>query len=591
VLIRAALADVINVPDDYATIQAALDAANAGDEIVVQPGTYVESIDLLGKAVTLRAVNLAVDLDDPLDPDEASIIDGDDAYYHIVTCVNGEGLDTIIDGFAIVDGMANGSGSDGQGGGLYIHAASPTVTRCYFTGNWAVTGGAIFTQDSNAEITDCIIKSNEASTGAGTANRGGAPTISDCEFTGNLAWFSGGGLDNVNSSPFVTGCTFSGNICGGGLAEGRGGGMYNGSNSPVIMGCTFSSNVAIGFQDYTGLGGGMCNYDTSQAAIIDCAFVKNSGYQGGGMYNWSASPQVTDCTFVRNLAEPYLYDTGAGVHNDGSSPIVTNCTFLGNGFEMANAAGGMFNENGSDPVLSNCLFAGNQGLEAGGVGNYSSAATIINSTFSGNRAGNIFAAGALWGSATVANSIFWGNTVDIQKEVGDVATVTYSNVQGGFTGTGNINIDPFFVRAPDPGSDAVWGTDDDDYGDLHLQDGSPCIDAADCTALPADVHDLDDDGDTDEPIPYDLDGNPRIADDPDTDDTGVGFPCVDMGAFEFQPINDCPGDTNGDDVVNVDDLFTVLGDWGQSDSPGDVNDDGIVNVDDLFVVLGHWGPC
>jgi hypothetical protein len=94
------------------------------------------------------------------------------------------------------------------------------------------------------------------------------------------------------------------------------------------------------------------------------------------------------------------------------------------------------------------------------------------------------------------------------------------------------------MRAPDPGPDGEWGTGDDDHGDLRLQAGSPCIDAADCTEVPADVFDLDDDGDRTEPIPYDLDGQPRCVDDPETGDTGIGFPCVDMGAYEFQPTSD-----------------------------------------------------
>jgi hypothetical protein len=56
-------------------------------------------------------------------------------------------------------------------------------------------------------------------------------------------------------------------------------------------------------------------------------------------------------------------------------------------------------------------------------------------------------------------------------------------------------------------------------------------------------------------------------------------------------VEPCPADANGDGFVNVDDLFLILGDWGETDSPGDVNDDGVVNVDDLFLVLGNWGPC
>jgi hypothetical protein len=104
-------------------------------------------------------------------------------------------------------------------------------------------------------------------------------------------------------------------------------------------------------------------------------------------------------------------------------------------------------------------------------------------------------------------------------------TVANSLVQGGCpTGAFCTNLltdDPFFVREPDPGLDATWGTTDDDYGDLCLQLGSPAVNAGDSAALPPDTLDLDDDGDTGEPIPVDLAGNPRV----------VGA-AVDMGAYE-----------------------------------------------------------
>jgi hypothetical protein len=53
----------------------------------------------------------------------------------------------------------------------------------------------------------------------------------------------------------------------------------------------------------------------------------------------------------------------------------------------------------------------------------------------------------------------------------------------------------------------------------------------------------------------------------------------------------CPADLTNDGVVDVDDLFVLLGYWGYSDSPADINDDGTVDVDDLFIVLNNWGPC
>jgi len=111
-------------------------------------------------------------------------------------------------------------------------------------------------------------------------------------------------------------------------------------------------------------------------------------------------------------------------------------------------------------------------------------------------------------SPTVHNSILWGNTPD--QISGDFpATIRYSDVQGGYAGTGNINVDPLFMDAAN--------------GDLRLQAISHAKNAGDNSLLPADMLDLDGDGNTSEPIPFDLAGNPR------------GFNgTVDMGAYENQ---------------------------------------------------------
>jgi hypothetical protein len=78
---------------------------------------------------------------------------------------------------------------------------------------------------------------------------------------------------------------------------------------------------------------------------------------------------------------------------------------------------------------------------------------------------------------------------------------------------GNIETNPNFVDANNPDPNLV---------NLRLLSDSPCIDAGDNAALPPDTADLDDDGDTAEPIPFDLDGNDRVW-------NGI----VDMGAYEY----------------------------------------------------------
>ncbi|MBA7641265.1 hypothetical protein ES703_48941 [subsurface metagenome] len=161
--------------------------------------------------------------------------------------------------------------------------------------------------------------------------------------------------------------------------------------------------------------------------------------------------------------------------------------------------GGMYNYNGN-PTLTNCVFSGNRAEEwGGGMYNSESSPTVTNCTFSGNSASE-FGGGMInyESSPTVTNCILWGNTSpsgpQIHNDGTSSATVSYSDVQGGWLGAGNIDADPCFV--------------DSAIGDYHLLPDSPCIDAGDNSAVPPSVV-------------TDLDGNPRII-------NGT----VDMGAYE-----------------------------------------------------------
>ncbi|MCJ7498994.1 hypothetical protein MUP29_01955 [bacterium] len=157
----------------------------------------------------------------------------------------------------------------------------------------------------------------------------------------------------------------------------------------------------------------------------------------------------------------------------------------------------MYNQNGSQPI-NNCTFTGNS---AGITG----------------RGGGIFLMSG--SSVTITNSILWGDTAAAGPEIfvnsSPQPTVTYSNIEGGYSGTGNINTDPLFVNVSNlAGADGVWRTADDG---LMLLSDSPCIDAANGDAAPD----------------ADILGNARY-DDPATFDIGTGDPTyVDIGAYEF----------------------------------------------------------
>ncbi len=190
-----ASADIINVPADFGTIQAAIADPGTvdGDEVVVAAGTYAETIDFLGKAITVRSSGGA----------GVTTIDGTGAF-HVVQCVSGEGPDTVLDGFTITGGNANGAFPNDLGGGMYNNGSSPTVTKCIFSGNTAKRGGGMYNLNgSNPQVTDCLFIDNMAVLGGGGGmnNAHSSPTVTNCTFSGNSATAGGGGPSPSKSAP------------------------------------------------------------------------------------------------------------------------------------------------------------------------------------------------------------------------------------------------------------------------------------------------------------------------------------------------------------------------------------------------------
>ncbi|MHC4217882.1 MAG: right-handed parallel beta-helix repeat-containing protein [Planctomycetota bacterium] len=395
--------------------------------------------------------------------------------------------------------------------------------------------------------------------GAGMWNSTGSPTVQDCLFQANLAQQQGGGMSNYyGSSPDVTNCTFIENVA----VVSNGGGMRNfGSSSPTVTGCTFAGNS-------TGsAGGGMISSSLCEPVVTGCIFEDNYAIWGGGMENADDSDAlIVDCIFRNNTAEY----AGGGLHNIESSPELLNCQFLGNQYMIPQGGGGGIINFTGITKLTNCLFAGNQGAWGAGLLNWQGGnAVVTNCTFAYNVAfsggGGISNGGD--SHPTVTNSIFWENVAEeIRNDANSSAVVTYSNVQGGYLGTGNINLDPLFVN---PGG-----------GDYRSSGGSPGIDAASNSAVPAGVS-------------TDLDGNPRQMNDPCAADIGPDGPLVvDMGAYEFQ-CTSCDLVVDGD--VGISDFLALLANWGPcvtcDNCPGDFDGDCEVGVSDFLILLANWGPC
>jgi hypothetical protein len=202
---------------------------------------------------------------------------------------------------------------------------------------------------------------------------------------------------------------------------------------------------------------------------------------------------------------------------------------------------------------------------------------MINCTFAGNIApfgwGNTLACRSYVSgdSSTVLldNCIIADGSDWLLNDDGSIVTINCSNVDGGWNGPGqgNTSADPQFLDANGP--DGTAGTMDDN---LRLSPTSPCIDAGNTQLVLPDGADIDQDGNTSEATPIDLDGNPRLLDDPNSPNTGktiFDWAVVDMGAYEFQPEGQPPvpchpaieGDVNCDGIVDFRDLALMSANW------------------------------
>lgn len=457
---------------------------------------------------------------------------------------NGGGMMNFSNAFPIVNNCTFTGNTGVQGGGMRNSTnSSVTVSNCEFSNNTASNNGGGISNGggTTSQINECTFTGNTAVNGGGLSNISASPTVSNSGFTGNTASNLGGGMYNQSSTSVLTANTFISNTAR------SGGGMCNNDSSPNITASTFSGNTAVSD------GGGMYGFGPSSGTarmaaettlqssretlnspsgsgntgslagtaedrdlteeeqsdsrlrlavssfgpVIDnCTFTGNTaGSVGGGLLTINWSPRVTNSTFANNTAV-----SGAGMYNgNNSAPSIDHCRFTGN-TASGRRGGGMMNASGAFPTVSNSLFAGNSAAQTGGgmVNVDSSDPHIINSTFTANTAG--LAGGGIRNNESnpvITNVIIFDNSSGIEDSLSTPA-VTFSLVQGGYPGEGNINADPLFVNAA--------------AGDYHLQDCSPAINSGSNAAASG--------------LSSDLDGAARIQ---------QGN--VDMGAFENEGLS------------------------------------------------------
>jgi len=326
-------------------------------------------------------------------------------------------------------------------------------------------------EGTHVALTGLTITGGHSGDNGGGIYSQGVLTLVDSTVTGNSA-HDGGGIFNMFGTVELVGSTVSDNS-----AVDRGGGIHNHERGLVTLtGSTVSDNLA-------GRGGGFYTY--AELELVDSTVSGNSAHaDGGGIYlNTYGSMRLTSSTVSGNSAD----HDGGGVYNNSGTLAIMNSVISGNSTD--HDGGGIHTSDGGGLILWNSTVAGNSASNAGGGICTSGTVALENTIVAVNEA---------------------PNSPDIHGAYTDVASL--------------VGVNPGFVRNPSAGLDGVWGTPDDDAGDVRIRFwSSPAVNAGDNSLLPPDEFDLDGNGDTHEPLPLDRGGRPRVLE-------GT----VDIGAYEMR---------------------------------------------------------
>jgi len=451
---------IIEVPKDYINIQDAIDASINGDIVLVSSGLYYENIDFKGKAITVKSKDGA----------KLTTIDGG-AVGSVAVFTNSETNGSVLDGFTLTNGIGAVSPIHSNiwfGGAVFCESfSSPTIINNIIIKNTASLGGGVHCSMSNPVIKNNTIKNNMSTYGGGICcYESSSPTIENNSISDNYGVYGGGVCCRMFSDPTIkNNCIFKNRTIGG---AGPGGGIYCSESSPDIIGNTITDNRAfcgggiscqytsspkidnntisrncatslgtIFFRNGGGIycsesystisnnvithnlatdeGGGIYCDDCYSQSIINNNISDNSAYWGGGFFcRKYSNPDILNNSFINNRATS---TGGGGVCDEYSSPLIQNNIFICNKVEYGHG-GGLYCFSHSTPKISNCTFTKNSATLGPCV------SCAINST------------------AEIINCIIWDNG---SNSINGHPNVTYSVVEGGYVGNGNISANPGFV--------------------------------------------------------------------------------------------------------------------------------------------------
>jgi hypothetical protein len=419
-------ATIRRVPLQYASIQLAIDMSAATDTILVSRGRYYENINFRGKAITVASHYI---IDHDTTHIDSTIIDGSRPANpdsgSTVFFISGEDTSSVLCGLTITGGTGSINPVKYRvGGGVWVLGSSGARicrNRIIFntvTHQDVAIGAGVLAGSPYEAGGWLILEDNEISHNTVTATNSIGATGVFCGMNARIE------RNRIEGNLGFTGTSGS-----------AGGGMYCWTEAPgikdlVVRGNTISGNksTSTGLDQYghSGLGGGFAI--SGFRAIFEGNVITDNELEGPGK----------------------LY--GGGVLLDFNSDLlqfrnnwISGNRLIGSGEHMG---GGLCIWSCSPSVYNN-IIADNEGKMGGGVfvggtGNPLSRPQMVNNTICGNSApfgSGLYSAGSY---PVVVNSILWDDSPDIYQS-GGVVTVEYSDVRGGWTGSGNINVKPMFL--------------------------------------------------------------------------------------------------------------------------------------------------
>lgn len=583
------------VPQDFPTIQAAINAASDLDTIIVQAGVYSEKFNTLGKAIRVHGTVGGTVIDATGLPSGAVATLGDAGDVTLF----GENL-PVLANITIRDATAP------LGAAVLVESgANVTLRDVTLTSNSAPSGGALAAGfGSEVLLKSCDLNNNDATNDGGAiiALFGAVVRLEDTTLSSNHAGQYGGAIYASGADAQIVDSELFFNS-----ADDHGGAVY------VSAGAHLIQDSSINFNSTPRNGGGLYALAGAETDIDGLLAVQNSANNGAFLL-------LRDSALVRSRDSQYLLNTAS---NRGGVADVYNADFrsVGDRFVQNQAPGipvvivdsfgaradlvlvnaeildnistnqpllGAVHASPSDEpgsslglLIAGSLIArteGGSGLTSsnpsGAPGNIPAIFEIINTTITDNEFAGLRVFGAPL--TRLRNSIVWNNpTQDVFAQAPGRTVTSYSIFPetATYPGTGNLNQDPLLS----------------DINDYVPPLDSPAIDAGRTSDLPSDLLDADRDGVTIlEDHPLDLLGNPRVMDDVMVANTGSGSPAVDIGAHESQ--RTCAADYTGDGVYDFADVLDFLARFGAMDPYADTAPAfGEFDFNDVLAFLAGFG--